>query len=180
MHIYTLRCEMLSPASLAGTFSVFENPHNLARITPPWLNFRILTGALEMRQGAVIDYTIRWLGLPVPWRTLISAYEPPHHFVDEQIRGPYRLWRHRHTFEPAARGTLVLDRVEYALPLGALGRAAHGLLVGYQLREIFRYRQEALKQFFGPAAVSGPVTIEGPQGEAMVKSARRNCQSGNS
>jgi hypothetical protein len=162
MQIYTLRCRMLSPASLADTFAVFENPCNLARITPPWLNFRIRSRDVRMRAGERIDYDIRWLGLTLGWRTRITAYEPPFCFVDEQERGPYRLWRHCHTFTLSGRGTEVADQVDYALPLGALGRAAHGLLVGRQLRGIFHYRQQALRELLGGGATLGEVTTTGP------------------
>jgi ligand-binding SRPBCC domain-containing protein len=99
------------------------------------------------------------MGLAMTWRTLIAEYEPPHYFVDEQERGPYRFWRHRHTFERMDRGALVADEVVYALPLGALGGLAHRLAVGRQLREIFAYRQRALGGILGGAvAVGEPVT----------------------
>ena len=150
MHIYTLRCETLAPLPIGGVFRVFEDPYNLARLTPPWLHFRLTSKErVEMRKGAEIDYVIRWLGVPMRWRTVIAEYDPPHLFVDEQVRGPYPLWRHRHTFETAAEGTLVRDRVDYALPFGVLGRAAHAMLVGAQLRRIFAYRQAKLDELFG-------------------------------
>ncbi|MEO8028544.1 MAG: SRPBCC family protein, partial [Bryobacteraceae bacterium] len=108
---------MTLPRSMDETFAVFEDPRNLARITPPWLNFRITTPEpIVMRQGANIDYRIQWLGLPISWRTLITAYQPPSFFVDQQVQGPYSLWRHRHTFRQSEGGTAVADRVEYELP----------------------------------------------------------------
>lgn len=142
---YLLECSLTLPRSVEETFRVFEDPRNLARITPDWLNFRITTpGNPPMRRGLEIDYIIRWMGLPMPWRTLISDYQPPKRFVDEQIRGPYKHWRHRHEFRPHAGGTLVEDAVEYELPLGLIGRAAHQGLVGRQLLAIFRFRQQAI------------------------------------
>lgn len=168
VHSYVLECEMKVSRGLRETFEVFENPHNLARITPPWLNFRVLDGRLEMRRGLEINYTIRWLGLPIRWRTLITAYDPPAMFIDLQARGPYRLWHHRHMFlETPDGGTLVRDEVTYVLPLGVLGRLAHALVVKRQLLGIFRYRQAALARMLGggaaelrpPAVVDGlPVT----------------------
>ncbi len=148
MKTHVLEREMVAPASLQDTFAVFENPYNLALITPPWLNFRILTPNLTMREGLLIDYTIRWLGFPMRWRTLISRYDPPHAFVDEQIAGPYRLWRHLHTFREVEGGTLVSDRVEYALPFGPLGELAHRLMVRRQLDAIFDYRRRKLAEMF--------------------------------
>ncbi len=145
MKIYTLECEMLAPVAVRDAFEIFQDPYNLARITPAWLNFRITSpGRVEIRRGAEITYRIRWAGMPLSWKTIITEYEPPFFFVDEQARGPYKLWRHRHTFRPTEGGTIVGDRVEYALPLGWLGRAVHWLVVRRQLRRIFAYRREAL------------------------------------
>jgi ligand-binding SRPBCC domain-containing protein len=146
---FVLECEMTTSASLRDAFTVFENPYNLARITPSWLNFRILDEGVEMRNGAEISYRIRWLGLSMKWKTLITAYEPPFHFVDEQVRGPYTLWRHLHTFRPSTEGTVVSDRVEYILPLGFLGRLAHSAMVAAQLKQIFRFRQRKLAKLIG-------------------------------
>ena len=92
---------------------------------------------ISMRRGAQIDYTIRWLGLPVNWSTLITDYDPPRLFVDQQIRGPYKVWRHRHEFRETAAGTIISDRVDYRLPLGFLGDLAHALVVRRQLIGIF-------------------------------------------
>jgi ligand-binding SRPBCC domain-containing protein len=99
-----------------------------------------------MRKGLEIDYRFRWLGLPMKWKTLISEYQPPHLFVDEALKSPYAVWRHRHSFEQTAEGTLVKDHVEYALPLGPLGTIAHALTVRRQVEEIFRYRQQKIRQ----------------------------------
>ncbi len=154
MHTYTLRCEMLVKSSLQETFAIFEDPYNLAKITPPSLNFKVTsTDRVEMRKGAEINYTIQWMRVPLHWTTIIREYEPPFFFVDEQAKGPYRLWRHRHTFEPAQSGTKVADHVEYALPLGPLGTLAHAFLVRSQLLGIFNYRQEQLGKIFDNKAV---------------------------
>ena len=148
MTVHVLEREMIAPVSLQDAFSIFENPNNLALITPPWLNFRILTPDVVMREGALIDYTIRWLGLPMRWRTLISRYQPPYEFVDEQVRGPYRLWRHRHTFHAVNGGVLARDRVEYVLPFGPVGELAHALVVRRQIEQIFDYRERKLSELF--------------------------------
>lgn len=129
---------------------MFENPRNLALITPRSLGFEVLTeGKLTMRVGLEIDYRFRWLGLPMRWRTRITEYVRDNHFVDEGIRSPYLLWRHRHGFWDVPDGTLVRDTVRYALPLGALGRIAHTISVRRQLLEIFRYRQQTLNAHWG-------------------------------
>jgi ligand-binding SRPBCC domain-containing protein len=145
MKIYRLESSISVPVSLQEAFAFFENPHNLARITPAWLNFRIVSPErIQMRKGAEIDYQIRWLGLPLRWKTVITEYEPPFFFVDEQAAGPYAYWHHRHDFKPTEYGALVSDRVDYALPFGPVGRLAHRLAVRNQLQEIFAYRQDAL------------------------------------
>src|SRR4051794_29741009 len=147
--MYRLTCQIKAPVSLQRAFTAFESPYNLARITPAWLNFRITTpGPVIMQRGAEIDYQIRWLGIPMSWKTVISAYEPPLFFEDEQVRGPYAIWRHRHTFEEVEEGTLISDSVDYALPWGALGRLA-APLVKRQLRGIFEFRQRAQPAMLG-------------------------------
>jgi ligand-binding SRPBCC domain-containing protein len=116
-----------------------------------------------MRAGAEIDYTIRWFGLPLKWKTRIVEYEPPNRFIDEQMRGPYRLWRHRHTFRETAAGTVIADSVDYRLPFGAPGVAAHALIVRRQLIAIFRFRQRAIAKLLVPgnpeAAVIGEPVV---------------------
>lgn len=102
-----------------------------------------------MRKGAEIEYTIRWLGLPMHWKTLIVEYEPPFLFIDEQAKGPYSLWRHRHTFTPTEQGVLVGDHVEYALPFGSIGQLIHAVVVRRQLEAIFRFRQQELGKLLG-------------------------------
>lgn len=150
MKPYRLTCELLAPLPLRQVFPAFEDARNLARITPKWMNFEVETpGRIEMGEGAKIDYAIRWLGLPMKWRTLITHYQPPHRFIDEQLKGPYTLWRHRHTFTETVEGTLVADQVDYQLPFGVLGRMAHAAIVKRQLLEIFRYRQSKMPELLG-------------------------------
>jgi ligand-binding SRPBCC domain-containing protein len=146
---------MLARRSIDEVFSVFQDPYNLAKITPPSLRFRVTSKQkVVMRQGAEIEYTISWLGIPMTWKTVIAEYDPPVEFIDKQARGPYALWRHRHSFFPTADGVRVCDQVEYALPFGPLGRVAHRLIVAQQLRAIFRYRQAKLSLLFGGATVT--------------------------
>jgi ligand-binding SRPBCC domain-containing protein len=102
-----------------------------------------------MRLNAEIEYSIRWLGMPMGWKTVISEYHAPFAFVDTQEEGPYVWWHHTHAFVPSETGTLVSDEVRYILPLGMLGRLAHVLLVERQLKQIFRYRQKTLPMLIG-------------------------------
>ena len=97
--MHTLTTEQTVTAPLAQVSDFFSRPENLARLTPPHLAFEILTPLpVTMRPGAVIDYLIRLGPLPMRWRTLISDFDPPHGFVDQQLSGPYSFWHHTHTF----------------------------------------------------------------------------------
>ncbi len=147
MKIREFRCELWLPLPPEELFPFFADAANLDAITPPWLHFRIVTPRpIEMRVGALIDYKLRVRGLPMRWRTLISDWQPPHRFVDEQLRGPYRLWHHEHTFEPQDGGTLASDFVRYAVPFDFI---AHPLFVRRDIETIFAYRQKALRGKFG-------------------------------
>jgi ligand-binding SRPBCC domain-containing protein len=116
------------------------------------LNLRITSRErVEMKKGAVITYQIRWLGIPLSWKTVITEYEPPFLFVDEQTVGPYALWRHRHTFRPGEAGTVVSDHVDYVLPFGWIGRIVHRFMVRRQLERIFAFRQKALAAMWSEA-----------------------------
>lgn len=149
MTVWSLHREVLLPRDLSEVFSFFADPANLERITPPWLAFRILTPLpIEMREGIRIDYRIRLRGIPLGWTSEITVWDPPHRFVDTQVRGPYRTWIHEHEFRPAAGGTLVTDRVRYEAPGGPL---VHRFLVRPDVERIFSYRTERLRERFGAA-----------------------------
>lgn len=146
---YHLHRETIVPRPLAEVFSFFERPDNLAKITPARLGF-VITSAqpIEMKPGAIIDYTIKLMGFRVHWQTLISEYDPPKRFADEQSKGPYKYWHHEHLFESIADGTKIIDHVEYELPFGILGRLVHFAFVRHELRRIFDYRQEVINRTF--------------------------------
>jgi ligand-binding SRPBCC domain-containing protein len=129
-------------------FEFYAQARNLEAITPPWLGFRVTTsGAIEMREGALIEYRLSLHRIPVRWRTRIEAWEPPVRFVDAQLRGPYAMWVHTHTFEPDGPDAVVIgDSVRYALPFGALGAIAHAAFVKRDLERIFDYRAQAVAE----------------------------------
>jgi len=128
-------------------FDFFAQARNLERITPLWLSFTVLTPEpIDMRAGTLIDYRLRVHGIPLRWTSRIEEWEPGRVFVDRQIRGPYALWHHRHTFVAAAAGTIVRDQVDYALPLGRLGDVAHPLFVRRDLERIFDHRHAAVER----------------------------------
>lgn len=143
---FLLQAECVLPRTLEEVFPFFADAHNLQQITPPWLDFHIVTpGEIDMQAGALIDYKLRLRGIPIRWRTRISEWEPQHRFVDEMLRGPYRWWHHEHLFEFCDAGTRVIDRVHYGVPGGAL---VHRLVVGRDVQKIFEYRQATLRELF--------------------------------
>jgi len=155
--VHVLETTTRVPAPLEDVFAFFSDPANLARITPPWLRFRIQPPVPErMEEGARIEYRIRWLVFTLRWVTVISRWVAGVEFQDRQKRGPYRTWIHTHRFErDGAGGVLMRDRVEYQLPFGLLGRIAHAVLVQRQLQAIFEYRRRAIEKIF-PARQTGP------------------------
>lgn len=146
---FTLDAEVWLPRPLAVVFPFFADPGNLNELTPPWLRFEIRTRLpVDMRRGTRIDYQLRVRGVRIRWQSEITAWEPPHRFVDEQRRGPYRAWTHEHTFASRGGGTLVRDHVEYAVPGGWV---ADRVFVRRDLGRIFAYRAGALGARFGTA-----------------------------
>ena len=151
MTTHRLVARQLVPRPLDEVFPFFATPQNLARLTPPAMRFEFRSDDLDMRVGLEIDYRLQPLPLvpvSVGWQTRIKGYHPPSFFSDVQARGPYRSWDHRHSFEAVDGGTLVRDEVEYELPLGPLGSAAHRLAVRSQLAEVFRFRARTIEAVF--------------------------------
>ena len=138
----------------AEVFGFFADPANLVRLTPSAFRLRLVRGA-PIAAGAVLDYELRWLRIPIRWRAFIREYDPPYRFLDVQLRGPHSRWEHRHRFLEAEGGTLMEDRVVYRLPMGALGRLVHGALVGRQLRAAWAYRTRQLTALLGPVRPEG-------------------------
>ena len=142
-----LEATLWLPSRAEDVFPFYADAQNLERITPPWLRFRILTAPpIEMAVGTILDYRLRLHGIPLAWRSEITAWEPPHRFVDEQRRGPFRRWVHEHLLEEKGGGTAVHDLVTYE-PRG--GAIADRLLVRRDLDRIFAYRRQALLERFG-------------------------------
>ena len=146
MKEFTFHTELWLPRPRDEVFAFFADAHNLQTITPPWLNFEVLTpGPITMRPGALIDYRIRVHGLPIRWRTEITEWNPPQRFVDRQIRGPYTLWHHTHTFEESGGATLCKDDVSYR-PRG--GSLVNWLFVRRDVESIFAFRTKRLAHVF--------------------------------
>jgi ligand-binding SRPBCC domain-containing protein len=155
MKTYILQRSQIITRSKAETFDFFSDAFNLERITPPFLRFRILTPRpITMAKGVLIDYQLSLFGVPFKWRTIIEEWSPETHFVDRQLRGPYRLWHHTHTFEEIGPNRILMrDIVRYRIPFGPFGQIAHGLFVRRMLDLIFDYRATATASLLNGTAM---------------------------
>jgi len=156
MKIHQLHREQILPISLEEAWAFFSTPKNLAMITPKELNFKIITqlDGSPIYDGMLIEYRVHpMLGIPVKWVTKIIDVDEPYRFVDTQIKGPYTLWHHTHTFKEVPGGIHMTDLVKYTLPLHFLGDIAHVLFVKNKLNYIFDYRKEVLEKHFNPIQV---------------------------
>ena len=143
---FRLTASQFLPQPRDRIFEFFSDAFELENLTPPLLNFSVLTPApIQIAAGTTIDYRLALHGIPIRWQSLISTWDPPARFVDQQTRGPYRRWHHEHIFEPVPGGTLCRDVVNYDV-LG--GRLVHSLFVRPDLFRIFTFRQEKLSELF--------------------------------
>lgn len=149
--IYELKRVQKVPVSVEKAWEFFSSPKNLAVITPKEMGFIIKSKVPEkMYSGLLIDYTVKpILGIPLPWQTEILEVDELKSFVDNQNKGPYKLWHHTHIFEPIDGGVIMTDIVKYELPLGFLGTIAHVLFVKNKLNHIFDYRYKKVEELFG-------------------------------
>ena len=146
MRVRNFESQLWLPQSRNNVFAFFSDAQNLDLITPPWLHFRTTTpGSSEMRLDTIIDHRLRVHGVRLRWRSEITLWDPPARFVDEQVRGPYRLWIHEHRFEEQNGGTLVHDHVRYAVLFDVL---LHRLLIRPDIERIFAYREKKLREIF--------------------------------
>lgn len=138
------------PRPIDEVFEFFSDATNLQRITPDWFDLRILTPLpIEMREGALIDYKLKIQGVPVRWRTRIAAWEPPHRFIDEQLKGPYTLWVHEHRFEPIPGGTRMYDEVTYLAAAGPLSSWITRAFAKPRVESLFDSRSVTMREIFG-------------------------------
>lgn len=152
MKVSSLERVQIIPRPRREVFAFFSDATNLERITPPFLRFRIVTPTpIDIQEGTLIDYRLSLFGIPFSWRTRIDLFEPDQRFIDTQLRGPYRLWRHVHEFEEVdgGRATRMIDRVDYAVPLGPLGGVARALFVSRMVEQIFDYRAATITTLLG-------------------------------
>ncbi|TNE54495.1 MAG: hypothetical protein EP338_06675 [Bacteroidetes bacterium] len=149
--MYQLRREQIVHTDLKSCWEFFSSPKNLSRITPKEMGFEITSGVpASMYEGQIISYSVRpVLGIKLEWVTEIKSVRKEQYFVDEQRKGPYRLWHHEHFFEETGEGVRMIDVVSYELPFGFLGRLVHRLFVRKKLESIFDYRLQQINQIFG-------------------------------
>ena len=152
MQTHLLERSQIINRSLEETFAFFSDAYNLEKLTPAFLQFKILTPKpVPMHPGALIDYSLSLFGIPFKWQTLVEEWEPGVRFVDSQVKGPYALWHHTHTFKALDRErTLMMDEVRYRLPMGVFGDLAHDLFVEATLKKIFAFRYEATERLLSP------------------------------
>jgi ligand-binding SRPBCC domain-containing protein len=151
MKVYTIERTQTLHTTISKAWFFFSNPDNLCLITPDYMNFKILFRSAEDKiyEGQMIHYSICVLpGLPVNWLTEITRVREPHYFVDEQRKGPYKLWQHQHHFKEVKDGVEMKDVVNYVIPFGFVGRLANALFVEKRVNAIFDYRFKALEEFF--------------------------------
>jgi ligand-binding SRPBCC domain-containing protein len=151
--VHHLERSQIVPRPRSEVFAFFASPANLEAITPAFLRFEILPPVpTSTEPGTLIDYRLRLFGVPMRWRTRIASVEEGRGFVDVQLRGPYALWEHLHRFEEVPGGTLVIDRVRYALPFGPVGALVHRLVVRRVLDRIFDARRARVAALLPPGA----------------------------
>jgi ligand-binding SRPBCC domain-containing protein len=147
---HLLEREQFVARPVEEVFEFFSRAGNLELITPPWLNFKIdRPEPVQMGDGMLISYRLRLHGVPMRWVSRIEEWEPGRRFVDLQLRGPYRLWHHRHEFEAVDGGTRVTDHVQYELPFGPFGELAWALFVRRDLQRIFDHRRRVVAELLG-------------------------------
>lgn len=152
MKVYTISRKQFLPIPLAEAWDFFSSAKNLAKITPKKMGFDIvyISGDGEKTYaGQIIRYKFQIIpGLKMNWVTEITHVNEPYYFVDEQRFGPYALWHHQHYFKEVPGGVEMTDEVNYAIPLGLLGRLANSIFVSREVNRIFDYRFKILEQYF--------------------------------
>jgi len=148
MRTHLLEREQWLPKPLDQVFSFFSRPENLQVITPPWLDFQMVEAPAALNAGSLIRYRLRWRLIPIRWTTEISEWNPPHRFVDRALSGPYALWNHEHCFAAQNGGTIMSDRVTYALPFGWIGNLVRWALVRRDVEAIFDFRARTMQRLF--------------------------------
>lgn len=134
------------PASPAAVFSFHERPDAVRLLTPWWSGLRIERPAASLRPGQRARFVLGFGPFRVEWEAEHDLYDPPRHFEDHQVRGPFERWRHRHLVIPDGDGARLRDVIEYRLPGGPLAPLLDRCLVRPFLTRLFRYRHAATRR----------------------------------
>ena len=151
MNMHQFKAEQFLPIDKKKAWDFFSSPKNLSKITPPEMDFKILSSlnGEEIFEGMKIDYTVKPLfGISVRWQTEICKVDNQNYFTDRQTKGPYKSWEHTHTFIEKHNGVLMTDIVNYELPFGFIGNFANSILVKRKIESIFDYRKKILEKLF--------------------------------
>lgn len=151
MKLYQIKIKQNLPISVDKAWEFLSNPKNLKEITPKYMNFRILSGAdRSIFAGQIIQYKVTpVLGISTKWVTEITHVKDKEYFVDEQRFGPYALWHHKHFIKKIDGGVEMEDVIDYKIPFGIIGQIAHPIIVKNKLKQIFKFRENKLKELFG-------------------------------
>jgi len=151
LKLYQIKTKQKLPISVDKAWEFLSNPKNLKEITPKYMNFRILSGAdRSIFAGQIIQYKVTpMLGISTKWVTEITHVKDKEYFVDEQRFGPYALWHHKHFIKKIDGGVEMEDIIDYKIPFGIIGQIAHPIIVKNKLKQIFKYRENKLKELFG-------------------------------
>ena len=151
MKLYQIKTKQKLPISVDKAWEFLSNPKNLKEITPKYMNFRILSGAdRSIFAGQIIQYKVTpMLGISTKWVTEITHVKDKEYFVDEQRFGPYALWHHKHFIKKIDGGVEMEDIIDYKIPFGIIGQIAHPIIVKNKLKQIFKFRENKLKELFG-------------------------------
>ena len=163
MPAFILKSVQKIPASVEEVWAFFSTPANLNRITPANMRFSILSGdqQVALYEGQVFEYKVSpLLRIPLFWKTEITKVNAPYHFIDKQVKGPYKLWEHHHHFKSIEGGVEMTDIVYYQNPFYFLGRIANRLFVKKRLRQIFEYRFAKVEELFGKWPGENKMVIE--------------------
>ena len=152
--IHQLRRELVIDTDLETAWNFIRQPGNLNRITPPDMDFEIVSELPEViYDGLLIEYRV---GIPLlgkqSWLSEIKHLREKHSFIDDQLVGPYKLWHHYHAISPHPKGVRFVDHLHYQLPYGVFGSLAHSLYVRDKLKSIFDFRETAMLEAFRPPA----------------------------
>lgn len=133
-------------APLEKVFSFYDDPGNLRRITPPNIRISILKKPNFLEEGSSIIVRVKRWRFDFTWSAVITKYRRNEIFIDEQQKGPFRVWKHTHLFDDIPTGTKLTDIIEYELPWGILGEVADQIFIRREIQKMLKFRQEKTKE----------------------------------